>query len=450
MNICPESFVMEGVPQVNLVSILFQDCEAPQFTTSITSSHHNGRVAFVKWVIESLLAHPQIGHYYVFQQSEFDGLNKLEYRELAEILTGRSIWFEPARHYSWRASLARIATGTNVPIVTLLHSITYGNQLLENIASLAVGTRPGDVIVAPSQLIKDAFINQCKEIVKVLSHDIQLPTVEVIPYGVPQVPTISKRFARWALAWQQDETVLLYFGRINLADKINFDILVETVKGVHSEGKRLRVVIAGAGNQEAESHLRRKAQPGKFALDIRMNVSELEKHMLYAASDVFLSPVNVVESFGLTVVEAMLHGKPVVCSRVGGYRELIRHGIDGYLVDSQWNECRSEQLDWAFLVDESASVNGCIEVDVRQLIAYTQALIHNPELRERLGENGKSRANALFLLSVFTQRLVQLFERSSFHVQDAPSVAIPPEFLRMASVLQQTAEIRGQSEQGVP
>lgn len=40
------------------------------------------------------------------------------------------------------------------------------------------------------------------------------------------------------------------------------------------------------------------------------------------------------EAFGIVVVEAMLCGLPVVCHRQGGYAEVIEHGVNGFLFDT--------------------------------------------------------------------------------------------------------------------
>ena len=67
-------------------------------------------------------------------------------------------------------------------------------------------------------------------------------------------------------------------------------------------------------------------------------VSEQLKHQALAAADLAVSLVdNTQETFGLSVAEAMAACLPVVASNWNGYRDLIRQGVDGFLVPSRWS-----------------------------------------------------------------------------------------------------------------
>jgi len=52
----------------------------------------------------------------------------------------------------------------------------------------------------------------------------------------------------------------------------------------------------------------------------------------------------VGESFGLNLVEAMAMGKPVIASEKGGPTEIVRDGIDGFLVSPYDVERRADIL----------------------------------------------------------------------------------------------------------
>ena len=52
------------------------------------------------------------------------------------------------------------------------------------------------------------------------------------------------------------------------------------------------------------------------------------------AARALLHLVNFDEPFGLSVVEALARGTPVIASNRGSMPELIDHGVTGFLVDS--------------------------------------------------------------------------------------------------------------------
>ncbi|HLD08977.1 MAG TPA: glycosyltransferase family 4 protein [Methylophilaceae bacterium] len=49
----------------------------------------------------------------------------------------------------------------------------------------------------------------------------------------------------------------------------------------------------------------------------------------------YRTALGIKEAFGLVVAEAMLCGLPVVCYRQGGYSEVIEHGVNGFLFDTE-------------------------------------------------------------------------------------------------------------------
>jgi glycosyltransferase involved in cell wall biosynthesis len=60
--------------------------------------------------------------------------------------------------------------------------------------------------------------------------------------------------------------------------------------------------------------------------------NERLKAICYSAADIFLNPTRA-ESFGLTMLESIACGTPVVAFRVGAVPDLVRSGLTGYLAN---------------------------------------------------------------------------------------------------------------------
>lgn len=61
-------------------------------------------------------------------------------------------------------------------------------------------------------------------------------------------------------------------------------------------------------------------------------VDDPTKERVLREADVLCAPSLGGESFGMVLTEAFAHGMPVVASDIPGYRDVVRHGIDGVLV----------------------------------------------------------------------------------------------------------------------
>jgi glycosyltransferase involved in cell wall biosynthesis len=72
-------------------------------------------------------------------------------------------------------------------------------------------------------------------------------------------------------------------------------------------------------------------------------------------------PSIIKEPYGLVVIEAMLSGLPVVCHRDGGYTEVIKHGINGFIFDN-----------------------------AEEAIEIIKSLKNNADLREKIGRNARN------------------------------------------------------------
>ena len=127
------------------------------------------------------------------------------------------------------------------------------------------------------------------------------------------------------------EKVVLFVGRLEPLKGV--DLLLHATAQMNSE-EALRVLVVGGaeeGNNEMDrlKGLARELNVEK-SVDFAGRVDQPELPFYYSAADVYVLP-SYYESFGLSALEAMACGTPVVAARVGGLSSLVHHGHTGYL-----------------------------------------------------------------------------------------------------------------------
>jgi len=108
--------------------------------------------------------------------------------------------------------------------------------------------------------------------------------------------------------------------------------------------------------------------PVRENITLRENVDNAELLKLYQSADILLFPTQL-EGFGLTVVEAMATGLPVVSSDNSSIPELLEQGAGGWLCESN---------------------------DVPDFVDRVQSLWGNPAQREAMGVFNRGRAVARY------------------------------------------------------
>jgi hypothetical protein len=126
---------------------------------------------------------------------------------------------------------------------------------------------------------------------------------------------------------------------------------------------------------------------------------------LWAGADVFLSLVdNIQETFGITPLEAMASGLPVVASDWDGYRYTVRDGVEGFLVPTLGAAAgplgRRMVNRHVFGMETYQAYVGVVAqhtaVHVGRCAEALSALIGSPELRARMGAAGRERVRTAF------------------------------------------------------
>lgn len=122
-----------------------------------------------------------------------------------------------------------------------------------------------------------------------------------------------------------------------------------------------KLVLIGDGPEHPEAEGLTRTLGISENVEFLGNVENVQE--IVGRADLFLLP-SEDESFGLAALEAMSCGVPVVATNVGGLKELISHGVDGYLTE---------------VGDPEALANCSLEI------------LQNPELQEELGSNARAK-----------------------------------------------------------
>lgn len=146
------------------------------------------------------------------------------------------------------------------------------------------------------------------------------------------------------------------------------------------------------------------------------NLKSADKQWLYSASDVFVSlSDNVQETFGITLLEAMVSGLPVIASDWDGYREAVIHNRTGFLVPTYWADCVEKVSQSATLRSELEThkmLGQSVSIDLKALAGYMEILCENPQYRRQMGEAARLRVIQQYSWSVVIKQYEDLWEDS--------------------------------------
>jgi D-inositol-3-phosphate glycosyltransferase len=244
----------------------------------------------------------------------------------------------------------------------------------------------------------------------------------VIPLGTDCGTQLSDRAGSRAAARQRlgipdDAVVMLYVGRLSVSSKCDLGpLLIAFARHLHDPSGRMRLLIAGDDTEYHSAGAIRDwcgALGCGDAVGVYPDITDPQRRELLAAADIFVSlSDNIQETFGLTIVEAMAAGLPVVASDWDGYRELIAHGVTGFLAPTFW-PVLSDRLDLSAPPVIAEQLNRVLAaataVDCEAVVHYVRTLADHPERRAAMGEAGAREARLRYDWPVVIRQYEELW-----------------------------------------
>ena len=285
----------------------------------------------------------------------------------------------------------RLADAWGIPFVVTFHALGLVRKLHQGDADGFPPVRP-DVerraietaacVIAECDQDRDDLVNL---------YGADPERITVAPCGVdPSELSPRPRFhARKQLGIDQDAKVILQLGR--MVPRKGVDTVIEALALLRGN-YRLEAHLLVVGGESDEPDPEATPELARLsALAEERGVADLvrftgrkgraELANCYSAADVFVT-TPWYEPFGITPLEAMICGIPVVGSNVGGIRSTVVHGETGFLVPAR---------------------------DPDALAARLACLLSNPALAESMGKAGRARALERYTWQLVARNIATIF-----------------------------------------
>ncbi|MEM4488760.1 MAG: glycosyltransferase [Desulfurococcaceae archaeon] len=167
------------------------------------------------------------------------------------------------------------------------------------------------------------------------------------------------------------------------APKYGIEYMIRAVPYVVSRREDVLFVVGGEGPQRRYHEELAKELGVADRIIFTGAIPQALLHLYYAACDVVIVP-SLQEAWGLVVTEALASGKPVIGSSVGGIKDQIIDGFNGFLVPPRDSQAIAERI--LYFID-------------------------NPSEARRMGMNGRRLAEESFNIEKRICKIIQLYER---------------------------------------
>lgn len=279
-----------------------------------------------------------------------------------------------------------------VPFVTTFHALGRVRRFHQQTAD----EFPDERFEIEDRIVQqaDRVIGECPQDEEDLIrwYDADPEKIAVVPCGFDpeELFPIDRRTARREIGVPDESNLVFHVGR--LVPRKGIDNVIRGVgRLVHEHQIPARLIIAGGAVDDSDPHLAAEVA----RLRAIVEEERVEEHVsfagyqdrdrlkyYYSAADVFIT-TPWYEPFGITPLEAMACGVPVIGSNVGGIKFSVRDAETGYLVPPNDPEALAERL---------------------------AMLFEHPSLLQALGRNAISRVNALFTWREVAMSIAAVYE----------------------------------------
>ncbi len=275
-------------------------------------------------------------------------------------------------------AISEIASKKGIPLILTAHNVWDDNLFLDLMRNIK-----WTHIIAVSHFIK-------KEIA---GTGYSRRNITVIHHGVDQniyFPGVDTRSVFKKYPVLKGKKVIFHPARMGLAK--GCDVGIKALRIVKKTFPDVILVLAGTKNiidwaqtqQKDIAYLVNLIKLLGLEDNVLVDVFPLEDMpSLYSTSTICIYPSSASEPFGLTMLEALSSGKPMIVTETGGMPEIIKEGINGFIIPVK---------------------------DFESLASRIIQLLNSKELRERLGNTGRQMVEEQFTKEIVAENTLKLYK----------------------------------------
>jgi glycosyltransferase involved in cell wall biosynthesis len=266
----------------------------------------------------------------------------------------------------------------------LLGFATRGSDLLVDHYSVGVWfweTSRFPVYLKPALKFVDELWVASNFVASAIGAETSIPVVTFpLPVEVPKQTSVT----RAELGLPDDRFVFVFvFDFYSTVERKNPDGLIEAFKRAFEPDDGAFLLVKSINGGEFPDDLRRLEQAAEGRPDIRVvdGFAPAEHIRAYAALTDAAVSLHRSEGFGLTVAEAMAHGKPVIATGYSGNLAFMNEG-NSYLVPYSLTELEDD-------VGSYPAGSIWAEPDLDEAARLMRRVVENPEEARERGERGR-------------------------------------------------------------
>ena len=235
------------------------------------------------------------------------------------------------------------------------------------------------------------------------------PQLPIIPLGINtsefDFSQKDREKARSFFRISKDTVTIVYVGRLSYHAKANPVPMYLAIEEAARLNPKRKIIIIECGWDATDGIRDTFSELANRTLDLVKTIfvdgrDQDRVKMVWSAGDIYCSfSDNIQETFGISPIEAMASGLPVVVSDWNGYKESIRDEVDGFRVSTTMptmgfgNELAISHSVGSSNYDQYiGKASAYVALDIQHAVKRFDQLIKSRDLRINLGEMAKKRA----------------------------------------------------------